>query len=135
MADSNGPANSSVAVWRGDVAADRDRIIHVRSAVTAFPANRLTLAAIKDLGLEAEPGITVTRHAIEGGVRLDLSTDRYALAIRLAADDPATRFEDNHVDLAAGERRSLLVTRADGAPVGPIAVTSWNNRKTIIWEG
>jgi beta-mannosidase len=125
-------ANSSVVVWKGAAAASAAHILHVRSRDGLFPENRLTLAPIKALGLKGDPGITATRHAAVGGVRIEIAATCYALAIRLRADAAAARFSDNYFDLAAGERKSVLVALpADAAP-GDIGVSCWNDRHRVI---
>jgi beta-mannosidase len=122
------PANTSLCVWRGAVADSQNRVLTVRGR--AFPANRVLLAAVKDLRLNADPGLTVKFSDVAGGVKLTTSTLLYALGVRLWADDPKIRFEDNHFDLAGGEARVIMVTHADGqaVPREAIEVSCWNTR-------
>jgi len=123
--------NSSAPVWKSRVGASDDCILHVRSETSRFPPNQLTLAAIKELKLKPDPGIVVTRHNTGDATSLDITAKCYALAIRLRSDHPGARFDDNYFDLAAGERKSVLITQAGNAPLGEVEVASWNSLHTI----
>jgi beta-mannosidase len=125
-------ANSSIAVWKGSAPQSSAHILHVRSRERRFPGNRLTLAPITDLQLVSDPGVSATQHATAGGLLLEIVAKFYALAIRLRVGDPAARFSDNYFDLAAGERKSVLVTHAMRAPLGGIEVSCWNDRHRVI---
>ena len=122
------PANASRCIWRGAVAEARDHILIVRSEGGLFPANRLLPASVQDLALDPDPGMTITREAVEGALRITVAAGRYALGVALRSDDPGLRFSDNHFDLAGGERHTVLVTHKTGDPIPPdsIAVSFWN---------
>ncbi|TCP88036.1 beta-mannosidase [Sphingomonas sp. PP-CE-1A-559] len=124
-------ANCSVCVWRGLAADAVDRLITVRSRYDVFPANRLLLSPVKDLALASDPGLAATCSSNAVALHVTLSTDRYALAVQLTAEDPALRFTDNHFDLATGEEQIVTVTNANGAPIHPshIAFACWNQRE------
>lgn len=123
------PANASRCVWRGEAPEALDRALIVRSAGGAFPANRLLPVAIKDLAL-VDPELTVTTAPAGEALAVTIAASRYALAVRLSGDDPALRFEDNHFDLAEGERRTVLVRRAGGAVTAEmLRVASWHDRR------
>ncbi|WP_315762323.1 beta-mannosidase [Sphingomonas sp. Y38-1Y] len=124
------PANGSACVWREAVAPANERVLTVRSASGLFPDNRLLLAAVKDLALALDPGLSVELGTADDGLPLTIASDHYALAVRIRSDDPELRFDENHFDLAAGERRQVMVTRVDGGPVNPktIEVSCFNAR-------
>ena len=123
-------ANTSRCVWSGTAADAIDRALTVRSANGFFPANRTLLAAVKDLALDPDPGLAVTRVAEGDTLDVTITASRYALGVKLRSDDPALRFDDNHFDLAGGERHIVRVTRTDDAPIAPesILIASWNSR-------
>lgn len=116
--------NTSTCVWHGAVSGAADRILTVRSARDLFPANRALLAAVKELALDRDPGLTIAFD----GPNITITANRYALGVNLRSDDPALRFDDNHFDLAGGERRTIAVTHRDGDDISPesVAVSSWN---------
>lgn len=122
-------ANASACVWRGHAEDAADRALMVRSATGLFPPNRLLLAAVKDLAL-GDAGLTVTMRAKGDVLHVTIAATRYALAVRLRSDDPALRFDDNHFDLAGGERRTVIVTRHGGGAVTAeaVEVSCWNAR-------
>jgi beta-mannosidase len=116
-------ANTSAIVWRGTVQDAVDRVLTVDSASGKFPANRLLLAAPKDLALAPNPGLEWKAD----GARLTVTAASYALSVRIATGDPTIRFDDNYFDLAAGQSRTVV---ANGA-IDPsaIEVTSWADRR------
>jgi beta-mannosidase len=116
------PANASRCVWRGKAADATDRVLTVRSGAGLFPANRLLLAAVKDLALDPEPNLSVRWTAGGDALIATITADRYALAVRLRSDIAALRFSDNHFDLKGGEKRTISISDARGLPVDPGAV-------------
>ena len=116
-------ANRSAIVWRGTVQDAVDRVLTVRSAASVFPANRLLLAAPKDLALAPDPRLEWKAD----GDRLTVRAAEYALSVRITSGDSALRFDDNGFDLAAGEQRTIV---ANGA-IDPsaIEVASWADRR------
>jgi beta-mannosidase len=125
-------ANRSDCVWRGTVADAADCILTVRSAAGGFPANRLLLAAVKDLALDPDPGLSLSFAEADDGQHVTVTAERYALAVRLRSDDPALRFSDSHFDLAGGERRTVIVTHREGKAIDrdAIEVSCWNQAGT-----
>ncbi|MCP3729732.1 hypothetical protein M9978_04750 [Sphingomonas sp. MG17] len=125
-------ANRSECVWRGTVADAADCILTVRSAAGGFPANRLLLAAVKDLALDPDPALSVSFAEADDGQHVTVTAERYALAVRLRSDDPALRFSDSHFDLAGGERRTAIVTHREGKAIDrdAIEVSCWNQAGT-----
>ena len=125
------PANACICVWKGKVEAACDRVLIVRSAEEVFPANRLFLAPVKDLALASDAGLRIRHEAVGGNLHFSITADRYALAVQLRSDQPTLRFDVNHFDLAPGERRNVIITKPDGAPVDPnaIIVRSFNEHK------
>ncbi|MDF7776116.1 hypothetical protein P1X14_12725 [Sphingomonas sp. AOB5] len=125
-------ANASACIWRGTVIDTPDHVLTVRSPDGLFPDNRLLLAPIKALAL-TDPGLRVTGEQVDGELRLTITADRYALAVRLRSDEADLRFDDNHFDLAGGERRTIIVIRTGGGAVSPdsVEVTSWNERYPV----
>lgn len=124
------PANASRCVWRGAVGDTPDRVLTVRSAFGAFPANRLLLAAVRDLALEPDPGLGCDWASDGDSLQVTLSAARYALAVRLRSDDPALRFSDSQFDLAGGEAQVITVTHREGGavPRAAIEIDCWNQR-------
>jgi beta-mannosidase len=118
-------ANSSQVVWRGDAArllAGPDRYLAVRSPADLFPANRHFFAAVKDLRRPVvEPEVTMTPHG-EHEVWIDVEAPGYVYYLHLVVPDEHTRFSDNYFDLAAGKRRTIVVTNPQ-APLTPEMVT------------
>jgi beta-mannosidase len=121
------PANVSRCVWWGIVAEAADRILTVRAEAASFPANRLLTVPVKDLALDPDPGLMAAYASDRKGLRVTISAERYVLGVALRSDDPELRFDDNHFDLAGGERHMIVVTHKNGAPVNPevIAITHW----------
>jgi beta-mannosidase len=98
--------------WPGrtTVASSPDRYLSVSSNQDRFPFNRHFFAAIKDLKrAPVEPDVEITpRGDHELVVRLEAPA--YAYFVHLEVPHEATRFSDNHFDLASGEGREVLVT-------------------------
>ncbi|MBW4329931.1 hypothetical protein KY084_03455 [Stakelama sp. CBK3Z-3] len=128
---------TSICVWRGPASDCVDRVLIVRSEGNHFPANRLLLAAVKDLALAPDPGLTVACSNTGKTLEVRIAAVRYALGIHLRADDPAIRMDDNYFDLAGGECRTVRITHRDGADVAPDAITiaSWNDRRASAIKG
>ncbi|PXA86882.1 glycoside hydrolase family 2 [Nostoc sp. 3335mG] len=126
------PANASRCVWRGPVVETSGHILIVRSERDVFPANRLLLDPVKDLTLDPDPGLTITHTPAGEALRIAIGAKRYALGVGLRSDDPDLRFDDNHFDLAGGERRTIVVTHRRGTPIDPgaIAIKHWNGTMT-----
>jgi beta-mannosidase len=124
------PGNASRPIWRDAVAKPNDQILTVRSGAGAFAGNRLLPVPVKDLALDPDPALTVTKAPADNALRVTVTAGRYALDVRLRSDNPGLRYDDNHFDLAAGERRTIIVTDRDGAAVAPesVMVSHWNGR-------
>jgi len=121
------PANSSQPVWRwsaDEVGAAADRYLAVRLATQRVPANRHFFVPIKELRrAPAAPEIEITQIGPrELRVELQSQPTAYDLLVHVSVPDEATRFSDNYVDLAPGERRTIAVTNAVN-PLTPEAVT------------
>jgi len=126
------PPNASACVWSGDAPEASDRAVIVRSRDDRFPANRLLPIAMKALVL-ADPGLEVEQTQVEDTLEVRITARRYAVAVRLGADDPAMRFSDNAFDLAEGETRTITVRSAHGGPSpDEVRVTSWTAHKA--WQ-
>lgn len=104
------PPHASRLVHWTAVEGARDRYASVRGA--AFPPNRHFFATIKDL--DRAPG--ELEHAFDdGAVRLRAKT--YAYFVHLSCPDEAARFEDDYLELAPGEERTVAVSGADDLTV------------------
>ncbi|MDB5978297.1 MAG: beta-mannosidase [Nevskia sp.] len=106
------PANTSVAVWRGDrssIAAAPDRVLRVHSS--QFAANRLLFAPLKDLPLTgAEPEMRAET-ADDGSLTVSVTGVGYHHFVHLQVSNPAATFSDNYFDLEAGETRTINIAR------------------------
>jgi beta-mannosidase len=115
------PANSSRAIgyWvADDVGGGADRYLAVRSSGDRFPANRHFFVPLKDLKRSpAEPEVQIARVGPHE-LRVDLrgQSTAYDLLVHVIVPHEATRYSDNYVDLAPGERRTIAVTN----PVRPL---------------
>ena len=87
-----------------------DRYVAVRGAT--FPPNRHFFAAIKDLRREAGR----VEHSFEDGA-VRLRADTYAYFVHLSCPDEDAWFEDNYLELAPGEERTVAVRGADDLTV------------------
>jgi beta-mannosidase len=124
------PANSSRPVWcwsAGDAGAGAGRYLRVRSATDRFPANRHFFVPIKDLRRSpGEPEVEMTEvgpHELQ--VELRGQSSAYDLLVHLTVPDEATRFSDNYLDLAPGERRTITVTNAARAIAADAVTVGW----------
>lgn len=122
------PANASRCVWTGVAAEAFDQVPIVRSAGGLFPANRVFPPAVKDLVL-ADPELAVATEPRGDALAVIVTARRYALAVRLSGEAAGLRFDDNCFDLAAGESRTVVVTRTGGSvTAAEIRVASWWDR-------
>ncbi len=89
-----------------------DRYLRAESGSALFPANRHFFVPIKDLKrAAARPELTfapIDPHTLRATVAAP--ADGYAYFVHLGCPVPGTRFSDNFIDLAPGERRTLTVT-------------------------
>jgi beta-mannosidase len=119
------PANTSVAVWRGEaarIAGANDRYLAVRSPSGRFPQNRHFFAAIKDLNrAAAEPEVRISSRG-ERELRVDLRASVYLYYVHLIVPDENTHFSDNYFDLAPGDRQIVVVTNPE-TPLTPDMVS------------
>ena len=114
------PAWSSapVAVWSAsELPAGADRALLVRSASETM-ANRHLFVAPRDLE-RPKPSLSVTHgQGPDGRVTVKFAASHYTLSAHVVTADPTVAFDDNYVDLEAGEVRtltSLLPTTATAA--------------------
>ncbi len=121
------PANGSrpVAAWDRDLlGTDTTHVIDVRSANDRFPANRQFFAPLKDLRrTPAQPHMAITRpspHTL--AVELTGQSGAYDVLVHLTTPHEGTRYSDNYVDLAPGERRTITVDN-DTVELRPEGVT------------
>ncbi|NIJ37765.1 beta-mannosidase [Sphingopyxis panaciterrae] len=105
--------NRSRPIWRADAArlgAAPGRLLTVRAADEAFPANRHFFAAIKDL---ERPHDARPEYAIEQAgpneVTVTLTASAYLFFVHLLVPSETALFDDNYFDLAAGETRVVTI--------------------------
>jgi beta-mannosidase len=99
-----------------------DHYLAVRSQEEVFPANRHFFAAVKDLQRPSvEPEITISSRG-EHELLVDVYASAYITYVHLIVPDEHTRFSDNCFDLAAGERRTIVVTNQT-TPLTPAMVS------------
>jgi beta-mannosidase len=111
--------NTSARVWRhGDVARFGARhVLSVRDAAGRFPANRHFFAAIKDLQRAAPRAPAVAIEPLDQfTAAITLSARDYLYFVHVLSDDEDLVFDDNHIDLQAGETRVLTVRHPHHAP-------------------
>lgn len=115
-------AGSSRPVWRGEAKDSIDQALTVRAASALFAPNRLLTAPVKDLALDRDPALT---WSVEGRA-ITLGAARYAASVRVEADGPSVRFDDNSFDLAGGETRTIIADTPIEA--ASLTVSSWADR-------
>lgn len=107
------PPQSSqrVASWSSDeLEPGPDRALLVRSGSGRAPANRHFFVKPKDLDRPAAKVQWTATTRTDGRLAVTLTAESYTLFAHVLVDDPAVRFDDNHVDLEAGESRTLTST-------------------------
>ncbi|CAN5297897.1 glycoside hydrolase family 2 protein [soil metagenome] len=123
------PATASLAVGRGQVAAADDLVLTVLSPDDAFAPNRHLPAPISRLALStrARPAVTIARiEALE--CRVTLAADDYLAFVHLTSARADLRFSDNYFDLAAGDRRTVVVTAPTPFAEDAFDIRCWNAR-------
>jgi beta-mannosidase len=107
-------AGASACMWRWlpeQVAATPEQYVSVRSAGSAFPANRYFFGELKDLVRRpTAPHMDVTRvsdHELR--VQLRAPDTSYVYFANLTSPHESVRFSDNYVDLEPGETRQIMV--------------------------
>ncbi|CAN5200220.1 glycoside hydrolase family 2 protein [soil metagenome] len=122
-------AGASVAVWSGRVAAVDDLVLTVRSPHEAFAANRYLPAPISRLALSpnARP-IVAVEQACETECRVTLAAEVYLAFVHLTSARADLRFSDNHFDLAAGDRHTVVVTASTPFTADDFDIRCWNAR-------
>jgi len=98
------------------------RYLYVRSACGLFPDNRHFFVAIKDLSRPAA-NLQVEKAAADGGVKVRVTSDRYAYFVKLTVPVDGTRFSDNYFDLTPGQVKGVRVWNALGQRLTPDDVT------------
>jgi len=125
--------NTSVAIWSKDVTTAADVILSVRSAEGSFLPNRELFVPILALALErdARPDMAV-RQTDARTLTVDLSADTWLAFVHFVSDRADLRFSDNYFDMAAGERRMVMISAE--ADIGPDDITLrwWNDRTANI---
>lgn len=121
-------ANSSLAVWKsdeGEIVAQSDHYLAVRSQSEHFPANRLFFAAVKDLPRsEGKPDITITSQG-EHEVRVHIHAPSYFYYVHLLVSEEHTQFSDNYFDLIPGESRTIIVTNEKSTLNPEMILVKW----------
>lgn len=121
--------HASLAIWRGRVPPDDDLVLGVRSPDGVFPPNRHLSAPISRLALSATARPEVTIGVVdERTVQVSLAAEDYLALVQLVSARADLRFSDNAFDLAAGERRTIVVTAPEPFSAEDIAVRCWNAR-------
>jgi len=123
------PPGGHAVPWCGTLPVRADRVLRAVSSSGAFEAARHLFVPIAQLALKtgAAPEATFTQIS-PTELRLDLTADVWLAFVHLTTARPDLRFSDNHFDLAAGERRSIVVTGS--SPFGPedLTLRCWNDR-------
>lgn len=105
--------NGSRAVWRGDaarLATAPNRVLTVRAADDAFPANRHFFTAIKDLDRpKAAQPVFAIEQMNPHEVKVTLDAPAYLVFVHLLVSSETAQFSDNYFDMAAGERRTVQI--------------------------
>ncbi|MDB5962958.1 MAG: beta-galactosidase/beta-glucuronidase [Massilia sp.] len=104
--------NSSTRVGRcGDSTRLGARhVLSVRDAAARFPANRHFFVAIKDLQRAAPRAPTVAIEQLDKfTAAITIAASDYLYFVHVLGEDEDLVFDDNHIDLQAGETRVLTV--------------------------
>lgn len=121
------PPSDHAVPWCGTLPSRPDRVLRAVSLSGAFDSARHLFVPIAQLALRPGAAPEATFAPISPTeLRVDLTADAWLAFVHLTTARPDLRFGDNHFDLAAGERRSILVTAAE--PFGPedLTVRCWN---------
>jgi beta-mannosidase len=108
------PDNGSERVWSAvaeHIAAAPSRVLTVRAADEAFPANRHFFAAIKDLDRpkDVTPSVAIEQLG-PNEVKITLGAAAYLYFVHLLVPSETALFSDNYFDMAAGETRTVTVS-------------------------
>ena len=123
------PAHASQPAWRGRIPQADDLVLSVRSPDDHFAPNRLLPISIADLRIDrtAAPKVTIERTA-DRELRVSLEADAYLPFVHLTSARADLRFSDNHFDMAAGDRRLVVVVGATEIGPDDLDVRCWNMR-------
>lgn len=107
------PDNGSQPVWSasaGRIEASPSRVLSVRAADGAFPANRYFFAAIKELDRpkEARPAVSIEQ-AGPNRIRVTLEAPAYLFFVHILVPSETALLSDNYFDMAAGEARVVTI--------------------------
>lgn len=110
------------------------RFFFVAASMAGFGQTFRFFAEFKDLRL---PSCTlqVSAEQRDGQLSLTVQTDRFAKLVHLEGDLCGLSISEHYFDLCAGDKRTLKLTRAWGAPLSwrGLRVEALNGRS--IWEG
>jgi beta-mannosidase len=125
--------HTSLSVWRGDVAAETDAVLSVRSAEGRFAPNRELLVPISALALErgVRPDVAI-RQTDSRTLTVDLAAGSYLAFVHFVSDRPDLRFSDNYFDMAAGERTTVTIWSDADLSGADITVRCWNDRLAAV---
>lgn len=119
-------ADSVGMAWTGAAPLTDRQVLTVRSTEGVFEPNRHFIATMprRSLTVGPAPGAT-TRQTGPASLEVEIAAEAYLAQIQLTSDRADVRFSDNAFDLAAGERRRIVVTGAGPLAPDDIAVRCW----------
>lgn len=128
-ADVEAAPGAHAVPWRGSLDERADRVLRARSSSAVFEPARHLFVPIARLALKMGegPGRTVSRLS-STRLQVELTAETYLAFVHLISARPDLRFTDNHFDLAAGDRRTVMVTGDRAIGPGDVTVRCWNDR-------
>ncbi len=105
------PAFAHAIPWRGESPTGTDQVLRIFSP--DFAPNRLFAAAFAQLAIpNKEPALAIAQPSPDT-LNITIETPTYLPFTHFASDRTDLTFTDNYFDLAAGERRTIVVTAKD----------------------
>lgn len=118
--------NGVACIWRAGEVHGPSQVLSVRAASGQFPANRHFFAALKDLARAAPraPQIAFVQEA-PTRTTITLAAHDYLYFVHVLCDDEDVAFDDNYLDLRAGEVRTITATHPVRMPDGGALRVRW----------